>query len=114
MRIHAVNLLVAVVVSALLTYGISSLDSNSMKGVIGIGSFTFLVVTLVMSIGVIFENSRTGVNLKIVSIIFFVGSLFLNLIFAFIPFSQTSYIITCGIIFLMYVLIANGIYGAKQ
>lgn len=114
MRIHPVNLFVAIIVGALLTYGISSLDSNTMKGVIGIGSFAFLAVTLSFAIGITFENARTGVNLKIISVLFFVGSLFCNLVFAFIPFSQASYIISSGILFLIYVLVANGIYGARQ
>jgi hypothetical protein len=114
MRIHAINFLIAAVVSALLTYGIVSIDSNSMKGLIGIGSFIFLASTLAIAIGVSFENARTEVNVKIVAGIFFAAAFFLNLAFAFIPFSQTSYIITYGIIFLLYVLIANGIYAAKQ
>jgi hypothetical protein len=114
MKIHPVNLLVAVVISALLTYGFVSFDSNTMKVVIGIGSFITLAATLSIAMGVTFENVRGGVNIKIVSFVFFFGALILNLIFALTSFSQTSYIITSGITFLLYVVVANAIYGTKQ
>ncbi len=114
MKIHAVNLLIAIAISALLTYGFVSIDSNLLKGAICLGSFIFLASTLSLAIGVSFENPRVGVNVKLVSAIFFVGSLSLNLVFALISFSQTSYIITSGVVFFIYVLIANSIYGARQ
>jgi len=114
MKVHAVNLLIAIAVSALLTYGVISVDANVLKGAIGLGPFIFLASTLSMAIGVSFENPRVSVNVKLVSAIFFVVALCLNLVFAFISFSQTSYIITSGVIFFLYVLVANSIYGAKQ
>ena len=114
MKVHAVNLLIAISVSALLTYGIVSIDANLLKGAIGLGTFIFLTSTLSMAIGVSFENQRMGVNVKLVSTIFFLVALCLNLVFAFISFSQPSYIITSGIIFLLYVLVANSIFGASQ
>ncbi|MBB1077280.1 hypothetical protein HUU62_23005 [Rhodoferax sp. 4810] len=112
MKVHPVNFFVALVVSALLSYGIFSIDANHMKGVIGIGSFVFMAITLAAGIGLSFTDGRAGVNVKLISMIFFVLSLLLNLLFAFLTFSQVSYVITAGILFLIYVLIANGIYGA--
>lgn len=114
MRIHPVNFLAAIVISALITYGTVSLDSNTLKGVIGIGCFLFLAATLSMTMGVSFENGRVGANVKVVSVLFFIVALILNLVFGFFVFSQTSYIITSGIFFLLYVVIANGIFGARQ
>jgi hypothetical protein len=114
MKVHIVNLLIAIVVSALLTYGVLSVDSNSLKGATGFGSFISFAITLALAIGVSFENPRVGVNVKLVSTIFFVVSLCINLLFAFVAFSQTSYVIAVGLMFSLFVLIANSIYGARQ
>ena len=114
MNFNPVNLLIAFVISALVTYGLTSLDSNSMQLAIGIGSFIFLASTLSLAFGVGFENERAGTNIRVVSGVFFVVALLVNLLFSFVQLSPVSYIITCGITFLIYVLIANGIYSAKQ
>ena len=114
MKVHPVNLLIALAVSALLTYGIISIDSNVLKGAIGLGTFIFLASTLSLAIGTSFKNPRVGVNVKLVSVIFFIVALCLNLVFAFNSFTQTSYIITAAVIFLLYVLVANSIYGTRQ
>jgi len=114
MRVHLVNTLVALAVTALITFGISSIDGNTLKGQIGIGSFIFIASTLVFAIGITFDNVRMGINVRLISWIFFVVGLLLNLLFALVAFSQTSYIITSGVVFLIYVLVANSIFSAKQ
>ena len=66
------------------------------------------------TIGVNFEQSRTTTNVRVVSGIFFVISLASNLIFSFFTFSTPSYVITNGILLLIFVLIAYSISKAKQ
>jgi len=85
-----------------------------MKTAIGIGSFSFFASTLATAFGFTYEYVRSGANLKIVALVFFVIALLFNLVFAFVSFSVTSYIIICGITFLFFVPIANAIYGTKQ
>lgn len=114
MKVHAVNLFIAVVVSALLTYGIVSVEANTLKVLTGLGSFIFFASTLAVAIGVSFENPRVGVNVKLVAMLFFFGSLCFNLLFAFVSFSQTSYIIVSGLLFSFCVLIANSVRKAQQ
>ncbi|HRE19188.1 MAG TPA: hypothetical protein PLW86_19310 [Rhodocyclaceae bacterium] len=114
MKVHPVNLFAAIVISALLTFGVASLDSNAMKATIAIGGFVFLVTTLSLGIGFTFANARAGVNVKVVSFVFFVGAAILNMVFGIFSFSQTSYIITSGVLFLLYVVIANALFGAQQ
>lgn len=114
MRVHPVNLLIATVIGALLTYGITSIDANAMKGTTAIGGFIFLAATLGTAIGVTFENGRAGVNLRVLSIVFFVAAFSLNMVFAMFSLSQTSYIIVSGICFLLFVLIANAVYSSRQ
>jgi len=113
-RIHPVNILVAIVVGALLTYGITAFDANTMKLTIGVGSFVFMASTLGAAFGVTFENGRSGVNIRVVGTLFFVMAVALNLAFATLGLSQTSYIVTSGILFLVFVLVANAIYSARQ
>ena len=113
MKVHPVNLLAAFVMSALITYGIFLMDSNVIKIVMGIGSFVFFTSTLGVSIGITFTSARTGVNVKIVAIIFFIISLMLNLLWAYFTFSQASYVIAVGIAFLLYIMVANAIYRSQ-
>lgn len=114
MRIHPVNFLLALMICALLTYGIVSIDANGMKLTTGIGSFVFLSSTLAVAIGLQFKNGRAGVNVSMVALLFFVAALLLNLLFAFIAFSQVTYIVTCGVAFSGYVLLAQSISSAEQ
>lgn len=114
MKIHPVNFLAAIIICALLTYGISMLDTNPIKFTMGIGSFIFFACTLAVAMGITFNSSRVGVNIKVVAIVFFIISLALNLIFGFFSFSQATYIISSGILFLLYVVVANGIFRAPQ
>jgi hypothetical protein len=114
MKIHPLNCLVAVMFGALLTYGIVSIGSSAIKGTIGIGAFVFFASSLAIAAGVSFERSRTGTNVRIVSLVFFVAALLANLFFAVVAGSQTGYIVTCGLLFLLYVLIASAVFSAEH
>lgn len=114
MKIHATNSLIAVTICALLAYGIISVDANAIKAATGFGAFISLACTLVIAVGVSFDNGRTGANMRTLASTFFIGGLALNSLFAFAGFSQTSYVITCGIYFLLYVLLINALFAAKH
>jgi hypothetical protein len=114
MKVDPVNLLVACLASALLAYGIWSLEANALKGFSGIGSFVFLACTSACSVGFRFHDARIGVSVKLLGSMFFVVALALNLLLIFIGASPATYAITCGIAFLAFVLFANGVFSAKQ
>ncbi len=114
MKINFVQTIIAIAVSALIAYGLYSFHDGENQILLSVGSFVFLSVTLVLSIGVNFEQSRTTTNIRVVSGIFFAIALISNLIFNFLSFSEPSYIITNGILLLIYVLIAYSINRAKQ
>lgn len=114
MKINFVQTVIAIAVSALITYGFYSFHSGENQILLSIGSFVFLSVTLVLSIGVNFEQSRTTKNIRVVSGIFFIVALISNLIFNFLKFSEPSYIIINGILILVYVLISYSINRANQ
>lgn len=114
MRIHPVNFLIALLISALLTYGLVSLEANVLKGATGIGSFIFSCTTLALAIGINVDSARTAVNLKVLSLLFFGVGLGVNLLFVLLWPSQVGYIICCGISYLIYILLAQSVYAARQ
>lgn len=114
MKINFVQTIIAIAVSSLIAYGFYSFCGNKNKALLTMGSFIFLATTLVITIGVNFEKSRTTSNVRVVSGIFFAIALMSNLVFSFFTFSTPSYVITNGILLLIYMLIAYSINKAKQ
>jgi hypothetical protein len=113
MKINPVNALIAIVLSAVMAYALWSL-SGDLKNYVAVGAFVFFVGTLLPLIGGSYEQARSGVNLRVVSGTFFVLGLVLNSVFGIFSFSATAYIVTSALIFLVYVFIANAVFGAKQ
>ena len=114
MKIDFIKTAIALGISALIAYGLNSFHNNEKKILLSIGSFVFLSVTLILTIGVNFQLPRTTTNIKVVSGIFFAIALISNLIFSFINYSVPSYVITNGILLLVFVLITYSINKAKQ
>ena len=114
MKLNFVQTIIAIAVSLLIAYGLYSFHESENKILLSLGSFVFLAITLVITIGVNFEQSRTTTNIRVVSGIFFVLAFISNLIFSFFTFSTPSYIIINGILLLIFVLIIYSIYKAKQ
>ena len=114
MKINIVQTIIAISASILIAYGLYSFNESENKILLSLGSFVFLAITLVITIGVSFEQSRTTTNIRVVSGIFFAIALISNLIFNFLSFTEPSYIITNGILILIYILITYSINSAKQ
>ena len=114
MKINFVQTIIATAVSLLIAYGLYSFHDSENRILLSLGSFVFLATTLVVSIGVNFKQSRTTTNIRVVSGIFFLLALASNLIFSFFTFSAPSYVITNGILLLVFVLIVYSINKAKQ
>ncbi len=114
MKLNFLQTIIAIAVSILIAYGLYSFHSSENKILLSAGSFVFLAVTLIITIGASFELPRTTTNVKVVSGIFFAIALISNLIFTFISFSVPSYVIINGILLLVFILIAYSINKAKQ
>jgi hypothetical protein len=114
MKINFVQTIIAIAVSLLIAYGLYSVHNSENKILLSVGGFLFIATTLVLSIGTSFELPRITTNIKIVSGIFFAVALISNLIFTFIVFSVPSYVITNGILLLVFILIVYSINRAKQ
>ena len=114
MKINFVQTIIAIALSLLISYGLYSFHNSENKMLLSAGSFLFLALTLIITIGASFELPRTTTNVKVVSGIFFGVALISNLIFTFIKFSVPSYVIINGILLLVFILIAYSINRAKQ
>ncbi len=113
MKINFVQTIIAIALSLLISYGLYSFHNSENKMLLSAGSFVFLALTLIITIGASFELPRTTTNVKVVSGIFFAVALISNLIFTFIKFSVPSYVIINGILLLVFILIAYSINRVK-
>jgi hypothetical protein len=114
MKINFVTTIIALAISLLLAYGFYSFSDSDNKLLFCVGSFVFIAATLIMTIGVSLELPRTTANVRVVSGIFFTIALASNITFLFIKFSIPGYIITNGILLLIFLLLAYSVNRAKQ
>lgn len=114
MKLDFIKTIIAFAVSGLIAYGFFAFNKNVNKDLLTIGSFIFLVITLTFTVGINFQLPRTSSLIKTISIIFFIIALLSNLIFSFVDFKEATYIITNGILFLIYTLTTYSIGKVKQ
>lgn len=114
MKIHSVNMLIALATSALITVVIVGSDNDVMRVTRGIGSLVTLASTLGLALGLSFQDSRIGINLRLVGFLFFVLMLGWALLSAWLDVSQTTYIVTSGVTLMMFVMIANAIFSTRM
>ena len=108
MKFNIVTLLIALCLAALGGYTLFYVNTAEtdipLANAIGGGLALFITLT-----GAISVSSRSGkgptFNIRVISIIFFAVVLVQQIIFCFVPFSITPYIIITGILLLVYVLI---------
>lgn len=115
MKIDIIKWLIAFGICALISYGFYSLskEDTSHKTVYTVCSFLYLFVTATFMIGVTLSETRSGALLKVLSGVFFGVGIILHLIFGIFPLNQTVFLITDGLILLIYASAANFIYKSK-
>ena len=113
MKINFAQTIIALAVSLLISYGLYSFHDSENKILLSAGSFVFLAIALVMTIGASFNLPRTTTNIRVVSGIFFAMAFISNLFFTFIDFSISSYVIINGIMFLAFIFIVYSINSAR-
>jgi len=114
MKLNSVKSIISIAVSGLIAYGFYSFHVSNNKLLLSVGSFLFLLLTLLFTLAVSFEQSRTTTMARTTSAIFFVIAFVSNLTFSFFNFSIPIYIIVNGIALLTYFLITYSISKAKQ
>ena len=114
MKLNFIPTIIAIAISGLISYGFYSFHNSNNKLLLSIGSFTFLALTLIFTIGATFDLSRTKINIRTVSALFFGTSLVSNLVFSFFEFTKPIYVIVNGILLLAYLLVIYSIQKLKQ
>jgi uncharacterized membrane protein len=114
MKINTIPLLVAIGLSALIAYGMFALTQGENREYIAIGTAVMSLTTLITTIGVSYKNGRTGTNIRTVGMIFFALGIGSNIAFGVLDLPRPAYIITSGVLLLIFLLIANFIAKAKQ
>lgn len=98
------------IISILLASLIGYLAFNIAEGkdndaLCGIGTSICLIVTLVPTIGLQYENGRLGTNIRVLSSLFFIVFLISNFCFAGFGINMPYYAICNGLILLVYLAI---------
>jgi hypothetical protein len=111
MKINVIMLIIALAIGALAGYGFFAANAaDTYREVIALGAGLSLFVTLGGIIAVGAAAGRGGVgNIRALSAVFFVLFLVEQLIFSFVPFRLPPYIITTGILLLVYLLIGYAV-----
>ena len=113
-KVKFFQLVIAIALSALISFGFYSMDIESNKLLIAIGGFLFFAITLACTIGIQFETAGVSTNVRVLSSIFFVVGLVSHVVFSFFSSSVPLYVIVNGIVILVYALIVNGLIKAAS
>jgi hypothetical protein len=113
MKFNLITTIIAITACLLIAYGFYALFEGEQKLLLSGGSFLFLALTLVTAIGIKFEQQRTTTNIRVVSAIFFIVALISNLIFSFCQFSTPVYVLTNGILLLVFIFTVYSIGQTK-
>lgn len=114
MKLNTITTAIAAGLSALLAFAFYSYSPSDSKIMLTVGAFLFLLITSVASLSISFQQPRTTTLIKTVSGIFFLLGLGLHITAGVLNFNQQNYIISVGILSLIYLLITYSIARQKQ
>lgn len=95
-----------------LAFNIASGDENDV--VCGIGSAICFAITLIPTMGLQYKSGRLGVNIRILSVIFFIIFAISHFCFAGFGVKMPYYIIVNGIMLMIYLAIFYRIQDVKD
>ena len=117
MKINKILLLTSFAIAVLAGYALYSANGaeTDIPFANAIGGGIALFVTLAGMVAIGSKDSKgSTMNLRVLSGVFFVVILIEQIVFSFVPFKIPPYIITTGILLLVYVLIAYGVGKSMQ
>lgn len=114
MKINSFQAFISVALCALIAFGFYRFPDNTNHEILGLGSFITLVVTLVLTIAVSFNNKSKGMAFKTTAGIFFSTLLISNFVFSFYDFDPAVYLVVAGVQFLTFLSIAYAIANRKE
>lgn len=80
----------------------------------GVGSTICFLVTLIPALGMNYESSKLGTNVKVLSFLFFIIFLISHFCFAVFGVKMPFYILCNGIILIIYLAIVYKLSGVKD
>ena len=115
MKVNIIPTMIALAISALIGYALYALcKTEGQELLLAIGGGIALFLPLATCLGLRFEQGRTSANTAAVGGVFFVVLLIAQLFFAFVQFSTPAYVITNGILLLVFIGVVYGVAKAKQ
>lgn len=111
MKVNVIPTIIALAISAIISYCFYSWCKSDNQLLLTIGGFVFIATTLVFSMGVSFAQPRTTTNVRVLSATFFVIALISNIVFMLLQFNPPVYILVNGILLLVWLLI---VYALKR
>ncbi len=88
--------------------------ADSCKWCVATGGGVLTLVTLLFGIGIKYNSSNVGVNIRVLSLAtLFIGISF-NVIFALFDFSVITYIIVAALILMVYLLLLTNLTGIAK
>lgn len=115
MKLNSVPSLLAVIISALLgyaVYSVADIDPNAILA--GVVSTVCFIVTLILAIGVGYDDGKMSVNIRILSLSAFTVMLISHFAFAATIVKMPYYLIVNGLILCVYLCIAYYVNSLKR
>ncbi len=113
MKVNIVTTLIALLISALIAYAFYAYSPEEMKIMVTIGGFICVASTLVCAMGIQLEEG-TSANMRITAVLGFIVLLISNIVCAASGVTTPVYVITNGIILLLFILLVYLIVRSKQ
>ena len=114
MKLNFVPSFLAVIISALLgyaVYSVADIDPNAILA--GVVSTVCFIVTLILAIGVGYDDGKMSVNIRILSLSVFTVMLISHFAFAATIVKMPYYLIVNGLILCVYLCIAYYVNSLK-
>lgn len=115
MKLNFVPSFLAVIISALLgyaVYSVADIDPNAILA--GVVSTVCFIVTLILAIGVGYDDGKMSVNIRILSLSAFIVMLISHFAFAATIVKMPYYLIVNGLIICIYLCIAYYVNSLKH
>ena len=114
MKINPVTTAISIALALLIAYAFRIFNCHENKIILTIISFVFSAITIIGTIGVSFSSSRITVNIRVLSVIFFIIGISSITIILFFSFLIPLLIITLGVQLLLYILFVYLISKSNQ
>ena len=107
MKINIFLSVISLLLSAIFTYLVYIACPEAYNNIVllCISSFVTFVSTLMFALGVSYDDTKQGINIRILSFVFIMIFLAINLVFAFISVGNSTIVISDSLLLTIYILL---------